>query len=163
MGNDWGKLLGIDLARNAERERKEDRMGTSTNAILFYGFPILDEDGNESEAARTPEARHNLDRIQQIVEEADADETEEIAGKFLDGWNSEAPAIIGDHCSGECPMYYVYARASQTQARRGYPEQIDSKGMDGPHPGWDEDIRKFCESAGLKMQPCSWWLVSMWS
>jgi hypothetical protein len=68
-------------------------MGQSTNAILFYGFPI-DEDGD------------NAQRIEEITDQARAqaraDDTEEIAGKFLDGWNSNAPAIIGDHCSGLC-------------------------------------------------------------
>jgi hypothetical protein len=93
-------------------------------------------------------------------------------------YKKEEPVLVGKHCSGDCPMYYVYIVESQTRAWRGNaqpidPDQLREMDMRGgakwngqlfdfaeryalPNPG--EEVGEYLGSASTM----GWWLVSYW-
>jgi hypothetical protein len=87
----------------------------------------------------------------------------------LDAWHDAKKQIqnefgcdVGYHCSGDCPMPYVFAH--KVRACRGYPEQIVSLAVD---PAWDELLDRFLAELGVEKPDGQvgpkWWLVSNWS
>jgi hypothetical protein len=81
----------------------------------------------------------------------------------------DSAVAIGQHCSDECTMYYVYT--SQTMAYRGSPKRIDN--LDNL-PLWDVQLQEFIKEHNLPSpgektneyeEPASefgWWLASYW-
>ena len=118
-------------------------MGTSTDAILFYGID-LGEDGLDS----IYESNKDLyDAIQ------DCSLPDEMVEKLKDNL-----CEIGYHCSGECPMYYIFA--SKERAWRGYPQEIENLDVDLI---WNDQLKEFCEVIGIEYQKPKWYLASYWS
>lgn len=102
--------------------------------------------------------------------------SEEAAASTFYG---DAPVQIGYHCSQECEMPYVFWAASQTTARRGYPESIAPDELAGRVPDRaeiDEQIQAFAQQHSLpgpgeplsedwpddKASDIGWWLASWW-
>ncbi len=116
-------------------------MGTSTDAILFYGY-VWDDEATERQ----------LD----ILESA---QNMDLEGRKE---GRKPPCLIGTHCSGECPMLFVAAVASHTKAWRGHPREISSLFVD---PRWNAQLSAFCRDLGISLvgKKATWWLVSDWT
>lgn len=158
-------------------------MGTSTDAILFYGY-CWDEEwyGDEPPWAGDWEKAYAAARGVLSPRDAFPDrvgpdghsrptdyspEEQAIIDQYSAYWRASrevvvaAPAIVADHCSDECRMKYVAIKASVTKASRGSPEQILSLDAD---PAWRSQMEEFCEllqidTSGKKI---GWWMVSWW-
>jgi sulfatase maturation enzyme AslB (radical SAM superfamily) len=138
-------------------------MGTSTDAILFYGFhadegewdDFFGEEWENTFAAKvgTPEPVVGFD-------------TEKHKAEHVAFWRARKklveaePCEVDSHCSGECPMPYVCVKASKTKACRGYPQEIKSLTVE---PEWEIQLNKFCELMNIPWQEPRWWLVSDWT
>lgn len=139
-------------------------MGTSTDGIVFYGFPV--EEG---------EATHQ--RIWELCGEYDEDddtdvlEPDEVVAKLY-GWDETklkysfqwekehpSPVTIGMHCSCDYKMYYIAIKESEVTANRGYAKEFTPV----TQPGWDDTLRDFCDRAGIQPpEKFGWYVVSMW-
>lgn len=131
-------------------------MGTSTNAILVYGFEVGDED-------ETPEFLEEF--------EGDFDEfLNDLSGlpkygekghSFSDqsAYRDKCPADLTIHCSYDYPMYILAVRGTEIIARRGYSKTIPNLDVS------ETDIAAFkawCEVNNIEYQEPRWLLVSMW-
>lgn len=131
-------------------------MGTSTDAILFYGFPI--DDGSDNHEVLTGFGENEDDGM---------DEDELWRKKFnlpedVDVWQHQKthPVTIGGHCSCDCRMYYVSIKKSELTANRGCPKKVKTLDIDAK---WDEQLNEFCKVYGLKPpKSYGWHLVSDW-
>lgn len=95
-------------------------------------------------------------------------------GKTLDfdTWSKmrrEAIDALGvevvSHCHIDSLMYGLAAKASVTQAWRGYPQSIDIDNAIANVRNHDAILDRFIETAGLpaaQLGPRGWWLVSYW-
>jgi hypothetical protein len=112
-------------------------MGVSTDGILFYGIPV-EEDSDVHE------------RIN------DKDTSEGTIARLRNYGESDMGISIGTHCSGEYPMYYIYA-CDQT-ASRGSAVEVDFE----VKSSWDRNLRAFCKKHNVPWEQPKWWLVSYW-
>jgi hypothetical protein len=146
-------------------------MGTSTDAILFYGVLLGDEDTEWDQPAWWTEADDEfpewekqyakLHGVTYVWDEA----TEESNYDDVLKKAHESLCEVDYHCSSEYPMYYVGVKASEVSANRGYPQRLDG------HPAsmiglqwdlWDEQLKQFCEEMELPYDNPGWYLVSIW-
>ena len=118
-------------------------MGVSTDAILFYGFPV--DDGGPN---------HEIICGSDLDADDELDEDEIWRRKFalppeVAVWQHQDkyPVTVGTHCSGDCPLHYVAVKKSEITASRGYPEEIKSLDV---NPKWDRQLLEFCKVWGLK-------------
>ena len=132
-------------------------MSTSTDAILFYGFPIdedavdlraLEIDGetddwyvansNWEELKGPPQPNNNID-----YKGAEWEAWRELKHE----WEASPQNVgIDTHCSDSYPMYYVHGR--QYRAYRGDLEEINPAALI-PAPEDDANIKAFCERYGI--------------
>lgn len=98
-------------------------------------------------------------------------EDTEVPDEVHDLYGKEHPVLVGTHCSGEYPMYYVYIQETETTAYRGYPKQITANTFDAPHIEWYAKLRDFAQEYGIPfagdegeygddVSEVGWWLVS---
>ncbi len=126
-------------------------MGTSTDAILFYGY-CWDEE------ARSP---------WEIGKDEPSDDDEYWEDRYAQASGLNGPAepslcTVGHHCSGDAPMPYVAIRSSEIRSWRGHMNDVKSLAVD---PKWDATLAEFCRVLDIDvsdMKP-AWWLVSNWS
>lgn len=117
-------------------------MGVSTDAVLFYGY-CWDEEGEliggrwEDRVLLARGHVNPWDAYSATGIEGIRDTTERLRlGKEwcdrnradIDRWHELRRAVreelgcdIGSHCSGDCPMPYVYVESSDVTVRRGHP------------------------------------------
>lgn len=164
-------------------------MGTSTDAILFYGYvwddedrpnpwPDADGDGDEPEDW---EAR--LARLSGLTEptvaftgrrfgpggvELPLSPEEQAADDAWGAYFTAQSALVAatgctvrHHCSGDYPMPYVAIAWSVTMAWRGFPVEITGLAV---KPEWREMLDAFCRTMGIDTagKKLGWWLVSYW-
>jgi hypothetical protein len=161
-------------------------MGTSTNAILFYGYcwdeeTELIEGGGEwvNVIAKQRGVTNPWDKYVEPDQKLSYHERERITKAWRDANRAELDAMyaakraiekeynceIGYHCSGEYSMPYVAIAACGITAYRGYPKPISAADLK-VDAAWDEEIARFCRDVGItppKDQKPQWWLVSYWS
>lgn len=115
-------------------------MGISTDAILFYGFPLGLDEG-------------------EIPEEWEADwlSVDGDAEAFLKERGYSGGVEIGIHCSYDYPIYY--AAAKETVARRGRVMAIADHDLEDTSKA-DKELDAFCKALGLPNQQYGWFLVS---
>jgi hypothetical protein len=155
-------------------------MGTSTDAILFFGVVLPDPEEDDIPYPWKDE------------EDDDRDEWDFIAEKQgvvhpdlpYDNWTPEheaaykeyadriaaieaaAGCTVGIHCSKEYTMYYVAVKHREVTASRGYPEEIDPTQM--PVLNRDQEkVREFLLALGYTAEQIEgwrigWYLVSWW-
>lgn len=162
-------------------------MGVSTNAILFYGFcwdeevDLFpgDEDGTsewEDAIARKRGAKSPWDDFPGEYRTLPYSEQRRrtdawVAGhrKEIDAWSAARRAVkndygvdVGYHCSGECPMPYLYVVESRLVVHRGHPHALER----WPAAGWewDEMLARFAADLGIELPAGGpkWWLCSYW-
>jgi hypothetical protein len=167
-------------------------MGQSTDAILFYGYcwqeecNLLPDDNSEWENVllRKRGVRNPWDDYPSLeIEVGDYASRRRAAGRWcddnraaLDAWHAAKEGVrkgmgcdIGYHCSGECPMPYVYVTDSRTVAHRGCPKSLDLTALSGRPTlnGWGGLLDGFMEALEICRPPDghagpAWWLVSNW-
>lgn len=158
-------------------------MGTSTNAILFYGycwseeielFPGMDEfDWPEfilrNQGVKNP--WHDFVKAAPagepyVKKEARAQAWVEKKRSAIDKWYEYEKSIkesrgveLNMHCSDEYPIPYLAAKGSETKAYRGSGEEVVSLDV---KPGWHEKLDGWLAEMGVGRPHAEpkWWLVS---
>ena len=156
-------------------------MGTSTNAVLAYGYNL---GGSESEWAVHEAGEYgelNLDWHGEEAEEGFAEAAEarllaEIAG-FTERWGDNpdgkywerhgaAKSRLGveleSYCHSEYPMYLLATKV--ITVHRGDAEVLDLKALTDTPPEWDERLAAAVAALGItpKQERPGWVLVSYW-
>lgn len=162
-------------------------MGTSTNAILFYGYPLGDEDSSfeipedwEEVYAKAmglelpPEPYPSREVPRTKANNYDSTpkgytpEEQTIIDSYSAFWKAKRDLIaekgvkIDSHCSCDYPMYYVHITKAEKNAHRGEEVEITPESLTG-EAHWAEQLKDFCKVMGfeVKGEP-KWYLVSMW-
>lgn len=166
-------------------------MGQSTDAILFYGYCWTEEtarpwsigrddsgdgedDGWEERYARAlgtpaptsayPETRDRMGRQRTDLSPAE----QSVVADYSAYWDRQRALVeasccaVGTHCSGDCPMPYVFITTSEIRTWRGHMNEVKSLAVGSD---WNDKLAAFCKTMGIDvaaMQP-AWWLVSNWS
>lgn len=159
-------------------------MGTSTDAILFFGVALPDPESDDF----IPYPWKNEDDD----EDDERDEWDFLAAKLgvvhpdlpHDNWTPEHEAAyaeyskrrnairasfgctIGYHCSDEFPMLYVSVNHREITANRGYPKEIDPEKL-AVLDRDKEKVREFLLALGYTAEQIEGWrigwhLVSWW-
>lgn len=96
----------------------------------------------------------------------------ELPDEVHELWGNDEPVLVGSHCSGDYPMYYVYIQESRTLASRGYPKEIKTI-IAEDH--WPDLLITFAMKHGVdlpgtnlgeyegEVSELGWWLVSNWN
>lgn len=133
-------------------------MGVSTDALLYYGAPLGDEDDAESwwEKVRPTDPEQ--------LEEFEDDPTYWIEKHVLAGQYPVKDVRIGIHCSYDYPMYFVYIEESMIKAWRGYPKAFNPRQYFHVGSTWNGQLRNFFRFLGIEdryTEP-KWTLASLW-
>lgn len=137
-------------------------MGTSTDAILFYG---IHGDEGEWEGISIESWESVLAEKRGVVDPETPYKTEEEKRIQSEYWDRKReiceaePCAVGIHCSYECEMPYAYVKDSRIEASRGYPEAVSSLTV---NPKWDANLKAFCDLIEIPWSQPQWWLVSFW-
>lgn len=131
-------------------------MGTSTDAILCLGFPVVDDDYDLPEWAR------------KWMEESDEDYFDfeafavpRLTDEDYSEWSKrikDCPAEWVVHCSDSYPMHIIAVRGSIKRAYRGDVEEVETY----PMPDGVQRLRDWCEERGIEFQEPKWLMVSYW-
>lgn len=154
-------------------------MGTSTDAILAYGYDLGSEEGEWQVGEIGEYGDLIVDWYDSEAEDPDfieAVETKLLAAAGftetdwqVDGYfqrKREALAGIGveviSHCSHECPMYILAAHS--TTAYRGSPKTIDPSELLAMQKDADARLARALEVLGLTptQEAPAWLLASDW-
>lgn len=124
-------------------------MGQSTDGILLYGIRVEDE---------------TLERFDDAYERPDPKPGDkDFAAWLLYMGKSHFGVEVVDHCSDECPLYFLAIAGTVTTAWRGHPMPIDPSKMQS-EPYWADMLKEFATVNHVKTEgEPGWWLASMWS
>lgn len=126
-------------------------MGVSTDAILFYGFELTDEEGGEvCDLEYFLTGEETEDWWECIVKSR--------TGKSSSDWGVE----FGCHCCEDAPLWYVCVEA--VGASRGETVEIKPDDLLCYQHGDPKDIKlkAFCDAMSIEYKQPAWWLVSWW-
>ncbi len=150
-------------------------MGTSTNAILAYGYDLgggedewkvreVDEDGLLDLPWYSDEDMDIMDAATDVLRTAAG----WVDGDYgAPGYFEQRQAIddqvgveIKDYCSGDYPMYLLSAKT--ITVRRGDAKLLDLAGLQAETDTYDERLRAACEVLGITptQEKPAWILVS---
>ena len=154
-------------------------MGISSDAILFYGFSAINDDGEIIEDIGWSEilgldnedddwegfyaTKMGLKKLQLKWSNEEYDSNEEYRNIWKKHWEEEreimdkCPVDIGIYCSYEYPMYYIHIKESRVLVCRGDATEI--KRLD-VKPNWSKELEEFCKILNIKIGKVGWWLVS---
>lgn len=127
-------------------------MGTSTNAIIAFGFQL----GEEGETPPFLQSEED--------EEFDFDEIRArelgVTEKYPTREQLAAhPADLVWHCSSDYPMYFLAVNGTQVEAYGGCPKSFKL-------PEISEEqiaaLKAWCEKNGVEWQEPAWHLMSYW-
>ena len=147
-------------------------MGVSTDAILFWGFFLTEDEEGEDDEMPWLDEEYEWDTFyakQLGIEEPTVPynrDDEEVVEIYHAYWRSNREAAkasgcdIAYHCSGDYPLYYVTVEESRIRASRGYPEEITDLCA---APEWHDRLQRFCKVMDIPWQEPKWWLVSLWN
>lgn len=159
-------------------------MGTSTDAILFYGYcwdeeaepwhdedheTDYDEDWSEVVEERLMESSgfdqpNPWDGYPEGVTRAEQETWLASNRVDIDAYRDAKNAALekascgvefGMHCHSECEMPYVFIEDSQTVASRGCPAEIDAVAMVVIGEDWKDNLNLFCERTGINIEGMS--------
>jgi hypothetical protein len=147
-------------------------MGVSTDAILAFGFNLLDEE--ESLAALFGEQSKDDDGEafefdDWIARQAGATYPEGHSGINSPEYRAYAakrdaaiaacPVEIITHCSYDSPMYFLALRGTETRAWRGSPKAVETP---PPAPEQIDAMLAFCVSHRIEWKEPAWHIFSLW-
>lgn len=124
-------------------------MGVSTDAVLFYGFGLEDEYGDEV---------GDIDWFFSDDSDACVYIDEEVlvrTGKSCKEWDVE----FGFHCHIDAPIWYICVAG--VTSNRGFATEITAATLKVGED-WDSRLKDFCDAMGIKYKQPAWWLVSYW-
>lgn len=140
-------------------------MGTSTNAILFYGYYWEEEidllEGDEESldwkyrfAAAKGLGAYPYDMPRSV---------QDAYLKRRKALIAASNCTLGYHCGNGKDRPFVAIAGSVIEARRGYPEGVKADHL-AVDPVWKGQLDAFCEALGLTppQDKPDWWLVSYW-
>ncbi|HEY5851270.1 MAG TPA: hypothetical protein VIT62_10960 [Lysobacter sp.] len=134
-------------------------MGTSTNAILAFGFDI----GEELPDSLLPEDEDEFFDFEEWLCGRLGLEWSE--GRDDDYWLKRRAAIeafpvdLVAHCSGDYPMYFLAVRGTESTALRGTPQRVQ---LTPPSEAAIICMREFCAEHGIEWREPDWHIFSMW-
>ena len=130
-------------------------MTVSTDAVLFYGFVLLDGDGDEVgdlEYFLTGEVSTRCTSYW-------VDIVKERTGRQASEWDIEFDC----HCSDECPIWYICVDSVTISASRGEAVVVHQSDLlcyiDDPK---DAKLKAFCQAMNIEYKEPAWLLVSYW-
>lgn len=129
-------------------------MGQSTDALLFYGFLLKEED--------VPWGDEDPERW--LVKQLGLGSPSEQDPGY---WARKRQALadlactIETHCSGEYPMFAVIIKGTRSAAHRGDPVRFSPANLT-IDPQWDAQLRAFATTFNLPFEEPSWLLASYW-
>jgi hypothetical protein len=141
-------------------------MGTSTNAIIAFGFNLGDTLPDPLEEL-LEDGRYDLDDA--LAFDQGIVLPEQIVGKYIEYLDAKK-AVLGqlkirliEHCSGGYPMYFLAAHDSHKVAVRGYPTSLEPDDLDAAKFGPDviDAMCSFCDRHGIAWQEPKWHIFSM--
>ena len=149
-------------------------MGTSTNAILAFGFDLGVED--------TEELPEKMLEDNRDIDEEDGFDFNRVAAKMAgieqpsvkyegneEAWRAywkkqsdaakACPIDLITHCSYDCPMYFLAVRGTKIVANRGFPELAVMPPISGDQL---QALRDFCARYEIDWQEPAWHIFSLW-
>jgi len=155
-------------------------MGTSTNAMLVYGYHLGNADDGLEVAEADEDGLLGLDWYDPDTDDDFAETAMEVllgAAGFTEEYEpgsgyyerkSAAEAALGvefeTHCSGDYPMLILAAKT--VTAHRGDADPIDFVALatEAEAGGWDDKLRNALQVLGLtpKQERPMWLLCSYW-
>jgi hypothetical protein len=143
-------------------------MGTSTDALIYWGFDFHDKDGGEPwhDDREMLEDWEDIYAIRKgIARPAMSFEDDKDAYRAF--WKARKVVVERSGCSIDMhqhidvSVYFVCIKASHLRAWRGHPIQLrpDFFTVD---PLWEDRLRTFCELMNIEWQEPKWWLASYW-
>jgi len=161
-------------------------MGISTNAYLYFGFDFLDksygyDEDNEGQVFTEEDLGHweemyaahfgikddsNLytedGRDYAVPEGPERERRNKLGRDYREKMRQVVTASgcnIGSHCSGECPIYFVYTR--KFRSYRGDSKVINASDLQVTEADVQK-LKEFCEILGIKWKEPAWRLASYW-
>lgn len=142
-------------------------MGISSDGMLYFGFPIGEEDQHISEFDFVEESDEEFDDI--IIREAGLRKWEETTeGEDRDNWRKdcrkaqeECPVDLKIYCSYDYPMHMLVARGLTYSVSGGYYEEIDPEKLKVPQDNIDA-MKKWCDDHKIEWQEPKWLLCSLY-
>lgn len=131
-------------------------MGTSTDAIVAFGFNL----GEEWPEALRIEGEEYPDFEDWIAEHLGLGDwqVEGYWARKREAVNA-FPVEIISHCSGDYPEYFIAIRGTQQRASRGYPVKLETGEVDSSKV---QALREFCAQHGIEWEEPAWHAFSMW-
>lgn len=132
-------------------------MGTSTDAILFYGFSAEDEGDWDK--------RLEDDWTDTFAAHKGVLSPDSGNDAFNAYWSKKSqllaaePCEIDQHCSGAHPISFVYIAESKITASRGDAKEVGTIWIG---ERWRDQLKEFCNLMGIPWQEPKWYLVSYW-
>lgn len=153
-------------------------MGTSTDAILAFGWAWdtedadlgLDEDVEWPELVLKKRGIVNpWDLYPETISREEGQNWLAQNRDAVDAWYAQQIAVrdefgcdVASHCSGDCPMPYVYVVESEITAWRGTVKQIPLPLA--PRASWKSQLERFVGELGIEVDSDPYYfLVSYWS
>ena len=135
-------------------------MGISSNAMLYFGFPVGDYDeppafleGRENEDGTTEAFDDLICEIAGLPADSDY-KTRMVAIKAC-------PAEMQSYCSYDWPRFLLCVRGAEHIVYRGYTAEINSENL-AVAPEKIEAFKSWCESNNIPWQEPKWLLCSMY-
>jgi len=141
-------------------------MGTSTDAILYFGFDLgSEEDLDAPWIEEDMEVDAFIAAKWGVVEPNGPFTGNEAA--YREYWEKEKSIIdrldchVDIHCSSNYYCYFVAIKSKTLTARRGYPESFDKSFLDVSKEDIDK-LKRYCELAEITWEDPSWAIASYW-
>lgn len=135
-------------------------MGISSNAMLYFGFPV----GEDEERPSFLEGRDNEDGVTEDFDDMIC----ELAGLPADAEYKArkavidaSPAELQSYCSFEYPMFILCVRGASHLVHRGYTSEINSENL-AVAPEKIAAFKAWCEANKIEYQEPKWLLCSMY-
>lgn len=150
-------------------------MGTSTNAILAYGYELGGDNDGWKIAEAGPYGELRLPWLtEDELDNAEFDFAEEVmlrlareAGhdvKYTSQAEEETGLRVESHCSAECAEWLLAAKV--ITAYRGHPKNIDFAALERERVerDWDSKLERACQVLGITPTQGKprWVLCSYW-
>jgi len=136
-------------------------MGVSTNGMLFFGIPYGEEEISRNSLLkdagldRSENSDYNFDTLYALKMGVDYKSYEQVSEI-----NKKSFCDVGEYCSCDCPMYYVYIKVSHYKVYRGDVVEIPN-GLTAD-PAWKYKIKAYCDLMELPYREPSWFIASLW-